>query len=194
MRKFIAAVTLGLTLPLAACFDVDLSLGFPDDETAVATMVMTAGPEFYAMATSDGEPFCADGTETTLDDGKHRCTQTVSGPIDEVLSSPDIGEGMTIEKRDGGLVYVTFDMGDIGKEVTPPDEAGGDSEDLKQMMTAAFAGHAITLSVSGKKIVESNGTISDDGKTATFTIPLDGLITEQNGLPDAFETLLKPGK
>lgn len=193
MRRIFPVLAFGAMLPLAACFDVDLSLGFPDADTAEATMVMTSGPEFYAMMTSNGDPFCDGGKETTLDDGRHRCSQTFSGPVDEVMNDPDMGKGMTIEPRGGGLLYVAFDLGDIGQEVTPPEQMNDGSDEMQQTLAAAFTGHAITLNVSGSRIIETNGTISDDGTKASFTIPLDQLVSRQTELPSAFETVLKPG-
>ncbi|HHS94163.1 MAG TPA: hypothetical protein ENK63_02320 [Rhodobacterales bacterium] len=192
MRRFLSALSLVFIVPLAACFDVDMSVNVVDDNTAEATMVMTASPEFYAMMTSSGEAFC-EGEETALDDGSHTCTETFSGSIDEVLDNPDMGEGMTFERRDGGLVFISFDLGDLSDEVTPPAEAGGDDEDMRQMMRAAFVGHHIKLSISGAEIVETNGTLSDDGKTAQLVIPLEGLMDETSDLPAGFDVLLKPG-
>jgi hypothetical protein len=192
MRRVLSILSLGFILPLAACFDVDMSFDFVDDNAVEGTMVMTASPEFYAMTTSSDEPFC-EGEEATLEDGSHTCTETVSGTIDEVLNNPDMGEGMTIERRDGGLLYVAFDLGDLTSDVAPPEEDGEDSEEMKNMMMAAFMGHAISINVSGAEIVETNGTISEDGTTATFEIPLESLLDEETELPAAFETVLKPG-
>lgn len=192
MRRILSAFSLALIVPLAACFDVEMSVNVVDDTTAEATMVMTASPEFYAMMTSDGEAFC-EGEETALDDGSHTCTETYSGTIEDVLGNPDIGEGVTFERRDGGLVFVSFDLGDLSNEVAPPGEAGADDEDMRQMMQAAFVGHQIKLNVSGSEIVETNGTLSDDGKTAQLVIPLETMLDETNDLPASFDVLLKPG-
>lgn len=193
MRRFLSVLSVTLVLPLAACFDVDLSLNFDGENSAAGTMVMTASPEFYAMTTQSGDPFC-EAEEKTLEDGSHTCTDSFSGTIDELLADPNMGEGMSIERRDGGLVYIAFDLRDISNKVAPPQEDTKDGADeMKQMMVTAFTGHAITLSVAGAEIVETNGTLSDDGKTATFTIPLEVLLDDNNDLPDAFETTLKPG-
>ena len=113
------------------------------------------------------------------------------GTIDEAINDPDIGEGMTIERRDGGLLYVAFDIDEVTADLEPPAEAGG--EEMIAMMAEAFAGHAITMNVAGGEIVETNGTVSADGKTASFSIPLDGLITGAATLPSGFDVLLRPG-
>jgi hypothetical protein len=61
------------------------------------------------------------------------------------------------------------------------------------MMAEALAGHAITLNIGGSEIVETNGTVSADGKTATFAIPLDGMVTGADELPASFDVLVRPG-
>lgn len=192
MRSFFSALSLTLVLPLAACFDVDMSMDFVGDDAVEGTMVMTASAEFYAMATSSGEPFC-DGVDEEHDDGSHTCTETLSGTIEEVLNDPDMSEGVTIERRDDGQIFVAFDLGDLTEDVAPPEDEGPEADEMKKMMAAAFVGHAITINVSGAEIIETNGTVSDDGKTASLTIPLETLVADETDLPEAFETLLKPG-
>lgn len=192
MRKFLSLAILLFILPLAACFDAEMSIAFPDDETAQATMVMTATQEFYEMAVSSGDPFCDGGTETQLDDGRHSCTETFTGSIDEAMADPDIGDGMTIERRDGGLLFVSFDLQDVTSDLTDATEQEG-GEEMKAMLAAAFEGHAITMNITGSDIVETNGQVSGDGKTASLTIPLDTLITGDVELPASFDVLLSPG-
>ncbi len=63
---------------------------------------------------------------------------------------------------------------------------------MEEMLRAAFQGHAITMNVSGgAEIVETNGTLSDDGKTATFVIPLEKMLDEDPGLPPSFDVTVK---
>lgn len=191
MRKTLSLISLLFILPLAACFDAEMSLKFPDDNTAEATMVMTAGADFYQMATANGDPFCDGGVEAELADGSHSCTETFSGTIDEAMNNPDIGEGMTIEKRDGGQIYVAWELSTLTEDIVPPDQEG--SDEMKDMLIAAFEGHAITLKVSGAKIIETNGEVSEDGKTVTFRIPLEATLKGGPELPKSFEALVQPG-
>ncbi len=191
MRRAFSFLPLILAVPLAACFDADLTVDFPDQNNAVATMAMTATPEFYAMATSGDEPFCK-GEESLDEDGNHVCTEIVTGTIDEVINDPDIGEGMTIERRDGGLIYVAFDLGALTDDIGPPADEEG-AEEMADMMRAAFEGHAITLNVSGAEVLETNGTVSEDGTMATFVIPLAITIDGMADMPDTFNALIQPG-
>jgi hypothetical protein len=190
MRKPFSLLPLILALPLAACFDVEMSLDFPGEDRAEATMVMLASQDFYALATSSGEAFC-EGEESMHEDGRHVCTETMSGTIDEIASDPDLGSGLVIERRVGGLLHVAFDLGDLTEDIAPAEEDGAD--EMMAMMREAFAGHAITLNISGAKIIETNGTVSQDGTTATYEIPLSVALDGAEGLPETFNALLRPG-
>jgi len=190
MRKALTLLSLLVVVPLAGCFDAEMSLNFPDENSAEATMKMVASADFYAMASSSGEEFC-EGEESVDDAGNHVCIETVSGTIDEIVADPDVGEGLTIERRDGGLLYVAFDLGDITEDLAPPEEEG--AEEMMAMMMEAFAGHSIRMELSGAEILETNGTLSDDGKSASFEIPLDQLLAQTMQLPESFNALVRPG-
>jgi uncharacterized Zn-binding protein involved in type VI secretion len=192
MRPLSSFAPLLFALPLAACFDAEMTLSFPDENTGIATMTMIAGQDIYDMAAASGEPFCEDGEETQLDDGRYSCTQIFSGTVDEVMNDPEVGEGMTIERRGDGLLFVSFDLAEITADMGPPPEAGEDAEMLA-MMAEAFQGHTITMNVAGSEIVETNGTMSDDGKMASFQIPLGDMVTGGVDLPSSFDTVVRPG-
>ena len=191
MRKFSSFAPILFALPLAACFDAEMTLKFPDDNTAEATMVMIASADFYEMSAAGGEDFCDGGVEEQLADGSYSCTETFTGTIEEAVNNPDIGDGLTVERRDGGLLFVSFDLTEVTDDIAPPEEAGG--EEMMAMMAEAFAGHGISINIGGGEIVETNGTLSDDGKMSSFAIPLGEMITGQLDLPASFDTLLRPG-
>ncbi len=192
MPRLTAFAPILLTLPLAACFDAEMTVLFPDQDTAEANMVMIASKEFYDMTVAGGEPFCEEGEEKKLEDGSYSCTTTITGAIDEVAEDPEIGDGLTIERRDGGLLFVSLDLTELTEDVTPPEEEGG--EEMLAMMAEALSGHSISIHVGGKEIKETNGTLSEDGKMASFSIPLGKLFTGKADLPSSFDTLLEPGR
>lgn len=195
MNKFTRFLPIVLALPLAACFDMDMTMSFPDADHAEMVSVMTASPEFYAMSTEGGgeDDLCDTGEGVVQDDGSYICTETHSGTIDELLADPSLTEGMTLERRDGGQIFVAFDLASITSEMAPPEEEAGDAEAMKGMLADAFEGHAITINVVGSEIIETNGEISEDGTKSTFTIPLMTLLEDQPDLPESFDTLLNPG-
>ena len=59
-----------------------------------------------------------------------------------------------------------------------------DDPQAKEMMMQMFKGHAMTLRVSGGKIVDTNMTIAADGMSAELVIPLEDLITGKANIPD----------
>lgn len=191
MRRFLSLLSFSFLFPLAACFDVDVTLTLPDETNAEMKTVMTASPEFYAMSSSGGEDLCEDGDGVVQDDGSYICSETMTGTIDELMSDPEIGEGMTIERRDGGLIYVAFDLGILTEDMAPPE--GEDIADMEEMLREAFAGHGISVNVSGAEIIETNGTISDDGKMASYEIPLTIMFETETDLPETFNALVRPG-
>ncbi len=193
MNRFTRILPFALALPLAACFDMDMTMSFPDVDHAEMVSVMTASPEFYAMSTEGGEDLCEDGEGVMQDDGSYVCTETVSGTIDELMADADASEGMVIERRDGGLIYVAFDLASLTDEMAPSEEDAASAEQMKAMLGEAFVGHAITINVAGSEIIETNGTISEDGKSASYEIPLMTLLEDNPELPDTFNALLKPG-
>lgn len=191
MRRFLSVVSLALTLPLAACFDVDITADFSGADSAEMTMVMRATPEFTALATQSGEDLCKDGDGALEADGSYVCTDVVTGTIDEIAANPDFKEGMRIERRDGGALYVEFDLGDLTKDIQIPEDDG--AEEMRAMMIDSFEGHAISITVRGKEILESNGVVSEDGTSARFDLDLTALLKAPTEVPEAFGTLLVPG-
>ncbi|WP_421702506.1 hypothetical protein [Aliiroseovarius sp.] len=198
MRKFLAALFM---LPLAACFDASISISFLDNENAEMNAVMTMGPEFYGMMAQSGEDPCEEGVGEAQADGSFICTISEQDTIDNLIAqvnapsdpadaeSPTTGmaEGYSIERLDAETVRVSFDLSEMMNDSKPDEDLG----DMEEMLRAAFMGHAITMNVSGAEIVETNGTLSEDGKTATFVIPLEKMLDEDPGLPPSFDVTVK---
>ncbi|WP_300515460.1 hypothetical protein [Aliiroseovarius sp.] len=194
MRKILATLFL---LPLAACFDADISISFLDNENAEMNAVMTMGPEFYAMMAQSGEDPCEEGVGEAQADGSFVCTISEQDTIDNLIAqvnapadptdadSPTTGmvQGYAIERIDADTVRVSFDLSEMFSDTKPEEGLG----EMEEMLRASFQGHAITMNVSGAEIVETNGTVSGDGKTASFVIPLETLLDDDPGLPSSFD-------
>ncbi len=94
-------------------------------------------------------------------------------------------DGASFSVVSPGVVRATFSTAEMQGDLA---ESTGGTEELdeetKAMMTAAFEGHSITLKISGKRIVESNMTISADGTSAEQIIPLTDLMNGNAELPD----------
>lgn len=195
MRRFLSALSLAAIVPLAGCFDVDATIAITGEDEAKMDMQMKIGADLVAMMSGSGEDPCEDMVREDQDDGSVICTDSKSGSIDELMADPDMGEGLTIEKRDGGLVYVAFDLDDLTGEMGMGDDdmSAEERAQMVAMMGSMFEGHKMVLNIAGAEVVETNGTLSDDGKTATYEIPLTVLLDEETTLPESFNALVEPG-
>ena len=195
MKKLLFAL---LLLPLAGCFDADMTFTVNDDDTATMMAVMSMGPEMYGMIASSGEDPCEEGVGEVQADGGYICTIEETDTLDNIVADlkqaqegqegpMDLAEGFTLERLDGGLVKVAFDLASLGEGAA---EAGMDPAMMGSMMQA-FEGHGMTITVVGKEILDTNGTLSDDGKSATMHIPLTAIMTQDATLPTSFDVTLK---
>lgn len=193
MRKLLFLLCL---LPLTACIDADMKMQVEGD-TATVSSVITMGPDGYQMMASSGQDLCEDGVGTQLDDGGYRCEVEETGTIDEMIAeletAKDNSDGMApdnsaqIERLDNGDVRVSFDLAELKAQISE----GGMDPTMIAMMQQAFVGRRIMMEIEGN-IVETNGVLSDDGRKASVTIPLDKLLMQDPSVPDGFVTIVTP--
>ena len=179
-----------LTIGLAGCMDItsDVEILSETDGRITTTSVMSA--EIYAMTTSgmaaateEGETdgFCNEegATLTENADGSATCVVVVEGTFEE-LSEGDEGGGAVYEVVSPGVVKVSFSTESMKGELGANDE---DDEQTKAMMLAFFEGHAITIRVRGKEVLDTNMTRAGDG-AAEVVIPFVDLINGTLEMPD----------
>ena len=71
------------------------------------------------------------------------------------------------------------------------DEGGDDDDDMeamRSMIAATFAGRVLSWKVTAPEIVSTNGQISEDGKTATWEVPMSVAVLD--GGVHNFETVV----
>jgi hypothetical protein len=198
MRRLKRLFTALLILPLAACFDADMTLDFTneDDVTMVATMNMS--PDLFQMMSGMGQDPCADadGVGTANADGTYTCKMEHTGTLDEIIEmSTDVEQngtpfsqsgGTTVERR-GDAIFVSFDLARMMEDMPPAEERA----QMSMMFGDAFSGKAITINVTADTIIETNGTLLDDGKTAQFIIDLGAMFSPNlPDLPNSFDILM----
>ncbi len=174
-----------LTLSLAACMDISMEVEILSQTEAKGTMTTTMASDIYAMVAAQEvegeESFCEEGelveTAETVS-----CIVTETGPFAEMNLGED-GEAPMIEAIGGGQVRVSFPLSDISDEVGEGLGAGEDPE-MMAMMAQMFEGNAITLKVSGGRILDTNMELSADGHSASFTILFTDLLTGELDLPE----------
>jgi hypothetical protein len=184
------AGAVALTVALTGCIDVTMDMEITSDTTGKATMTSVMGKDFYAMvkagaesgdASSDG--FCKEegSVLTELEDGSASCVQTTEGAFAD-LKMGEEESGATFTVVSPGVVRVAFKTDDMKSEVTE----GAQDEETKAMMAAFFEGHFITMRVGGKRVTDTNMTLSADGTSAETKIPFLDLINGTVELPPEF--------
>lgn len=185
--KIAASATLALAL--AGCVDVSIDIAVTGKDMAKVTTVQVMTADVYSMVkmsaesgeTSDGA-FCDEGELVENADGSATCTLVEEGSFAKLSMAPKDGEGgMTFTEAGPGLVRVALPTADMKTELGADEEM---DEQTRQMATAFFEGHSVTISVTGAEIVETNMTRSADGKKASHEIPLLDLINGTLELPD----------
>lgn len=188
-----------VVLPLSACFNADLDFVVHDDETATMSAHMILGPEMYGMIVQSGQDPCEEGVGTPNADGSFSCRVEKTDTIDNLIAEIETGkqnaasggvnhnQGVTIERMDGPYVRLIFDLAEVKQAAA---ESGVDPS-MMGMLQQAFQGRRIHMTITGKEIVETNGILSEDGKTAEITIPLLALIEPDTNLPGQFLTIVR---
>jgi hypothetical protein len=183
------AGAIGLTVMLAGCFDISMDIEVLSEATARAEVTTTIGADIYPMLKqggTEGNDFCKEEGDvlTENDDGSATCSQTKEGTFAELDLQEEDGAKFAVVSP--GVVRATFSTKEMQGDLAETTGAGGEEmdEETKAMMTAAFEGHNVTLRISGKKIVESNMTVSADGTSAEQVIPLIELMNGTTTLPE----------
>lgn len=192
------------TLPLlAGCFDYSQSLNVAADGTATLVLVAEMSVELLQMDPDmAGEDFCpapapedipAGFTVTTEQtdgpEGSAICTTTATGPLDELQAVLDEqallpggvdGEGgiLTLTNEGNGeySYNFTFTIPDEEEAGATP-EMQAQADQMEAMMLQMMADGTLTWSVTAPRIISTNGV--QDGNTATFTLPLTAMLTDQ---------------
>jgi hypothetical protein len=212
------AGALALTITLAGCIDVTMDVKVKNATEATGTMTQTIGAQFYPMikasskstdaSSSDG--FCTgkDGGKLTENaDGSATCTIVKDGKFAD-LSFDNGKESVTFTSPGPGLVRVAWPTKELSSGINDAAAGGGAAaggasgaasdeeskkaaEQMKAAMGAYFAGHFLTLSVSGGEITDSNMTIAADKQSASDKIPFTDLLNGTVKLPDELYAVVK---
>lgn len=174
---------------LSACVDVSMELEVVDENNGIGKTIMVMDREFYDMSQAQGESdFCEDDGEFTLTETEATCVTSEKGSYAELFEGSDQGEPTpTVTSAGPGLVRVSYPTASMMEEL------GDDASDPEAMamMEQFFAGHNITLAVSGGEIVDTNMTLSDDGQYASVVIPFLDLFSSEVTLPKESYAVVK---
>lgn len=196
MRTAKWAGTLMLAVSLSACVDAAVDIELTGADTARATVTQDMSADFYAMMkmnAEDGEAredhmFCANGALSEHADGSATCTIVEQGRFADLAALGEGDNGLTFTPAGPGLVRIGLPMDDMRAEI------GADKDldaETRQMIEALFAGHAITISISGGEITDTNMTLAEDGESARAQLPFLDLINGTVELPSEFFAVVR---
>lgn len=185
MMKFTA---LAAAVALSGCIDVDLTTTITGPDTAQLSGYTEVQTEILAMM-GGTEAFCneAEGGTLEMTDTTARCNMLIEGsfaqvfegePGEPVPSATDLGDG---------TVRVEFPLG----AMTADSAEMRDDPQTMAMMRPMLEGHNFTVHIAGAEIISTNGTLADDGKSASFTFPLVEILNADFVIPDVFEAIVR---
>jgi len=208
MRKSLVVGTAAVLPLLAGCFDLNQSLEVGADGQAVMRMEMAMDSSVLALAGANQEDpftFCDEEEMTDVPEGvtveverstsdtDEVCVVTATGPIETIAvamanggfapQTEETAGASEVTMTDEGDGVYAFDMRlDAGEAMG---EAGGEGAEMEaammQMMLQFTAGRTLQWSITAPEIIETTGALSDDGKTASYSVALSDLLTMPEG-------------
>lgn len=200
LGKYAAILLMGAGL--AGCVNADVEVAFVDSTSAHVMTTTTIGADFYSMIkaaeeeagegeedleiTSEG--FCDTGDLTENEDGSATCVDMMHGTFDELNAQNAEEGGILFTAQDDGTVRVSLPMDALGSQIGAEEEM---DEETKTMMSAMFAGHGITFTITAAEIIESNMDVSDDKTAATLKLDFAELIEGKTEFPEEYFALVR---
>lgn len=177
------AGAVALTMGLAGCMDVSMEIDVTSETGGTATTISTMGADIYSMvkagaASEDaGEGFCQEEGSVLVEnaDGSATCTLIVEGDFAQIGGQGE--DGAKFEVVSPGVVKVSLSTESMKGELGNTEE----DEQTKAMMQQFFEGHAITIRVKGKEVLDTNMDRKDG--VAEKVIPFLDLINGTTNLP-----------
>jgi hypothetical protein len=195
-----------LTAALAGCMDVTGEIEVKSETSGKATSIITMGAEFYPMikqmqeaakaggdsaSMSSEDNFCKEEGDVLTEnaDGSATCTSVKEGELSEIMTGSGPNSDAKVTVVSPGVVRVAFSTADMSTQLANGPGGGegttgsAEEEQTKAMLAAYFEGHNATLRIKGKKVIDTNMTLSDDGTTAEQVIPFTELLSGKTDLP-----------
>lgn len=186
--RVLKIIAVGAVLAVGGCIDMEMDTAIlGPDQARVSGFVQVPRGMLDMVGGTDG--FCAeeDGT-LEMTETHARCNMLTEGTFAEVFEADTEGEPTpTATDLGDGTVRVVFPMAEFTdgmNEMTAEPE-------MVAMFRPMMEGHAVTLSISGREIVSTNGMLSEDGTRASIRFDLTDLLEEETGLPETFEAVVR---
>ncbi|MCA2010337.1 hypothetical protein [Pararhodobacter sp. CCB-MM2] len=186
--RMIHAAALAGALALSGCIDVDMTATIEGADQATVNGHMIVQRQMLDMM-GGGEAFCPadEGGTLTTTDTEARCDVMTSGSFAEVFEGEPGEPTPTATDLGDGTVRVVFPVGQMGADT---EEMRNDPQ-MAQMMRPMLEGHSFTIRLAGAEIVSTNGEISEDGTSASYTFQLVDILNPEVQLPETFEAVIR---
>ncbi|MEJ8476650.1 hypothetical protein [Roseibium algae] len=117
-----------------------------------------------------------------MEKGDIVCLIKVHGPTASVLGAFSGGKLLPMpndQKPDGMQMNFEENGNEKRIEITvfPTAKKDGDENPMEAMFIGATSGRFISWNVTAPRIIETSGKLSEDGKTASFSLPVATLLT-----------------
>jgi hypothetical protein len=198
------AGVLCVTAGLAGCMDVNADIEVLSESTGKITTSMTIGGDFYPMikemaaaggteGASKSEGFCEKAGEKLTEnaDGSATCVTVKEGDFATITAGEDgnPSEDAQFMVVNPGVIRVVFKTSEMKSEVAKGAGGGSGASSAEEAQALAmikpyFEGKKVTITVKGKKIVETNMTLAGDNKSASLAIPFNDLLEGKADVPE----------
>ncbi len=198
-------------LSLTGCFDLNQSLRVSDSGETTFNFAFTLDAEVLEITDEsdiDAEGTCdSDEVWENLPEGLTRvsdvrlegrdlvCEYTISGPLAkfEELSADIQREGndidvIKLEILDDHRARITSVYNFSSDDMDAGQDDSMMARSIKKMIASNFEGHYVRWAIAAPAVLESNGDISSDGRSVTWSVSLEDAIV--NGGEYRFEAVI----
>ena len=186
--RFFPSVALAGALALSGCIDIDMTAEITGADQARLHGHMTIERAMVDML-GGATDFCPaeEGGTLVLSDTEARCDISKDGTFADVFEAEPGEPAPTITDLGDGTVRVSFPIGAMGADTAEMRE----DPQAAAMLRPMLEGHTFTIRVAGAEIVETTGTLSEDGRSASFSFPLIEVLNPEMQLPETFDTVVR---
>lgn len=183
--RIMKVAVVGAALALSGCFDMEMDITVLGPDQVRLGGFMQVNRDMLDMM-GGADEFCGeeDG-ELELTDTTARCSFFEEGTVEELFEGDP--EAPTFTDLGDGTVRVSMPL----EEFTGEMDEFADDPAAMAMFRPMMEGHGMTFRISGAEIITTNGTISEDGTSASISFGLTDMMQEGFEIPDAFEAVVR---
>ncbi|WHO22639.1 hypothetical protein G6L90_06670 [Agrobacterium tumefaciens] len=195
--KLKTSTAIAALLMLSGCFEMQQDIVVSDNGTTEINLVMSVDAALLNMGPKDKpDNFCTaipagklpeglKGSATrTTEKGDVVCTIALEGPTEQVFAVLAKGNllGGDNQNKSKDLAMTITDQGlnkRLDLAIPPTPSKPGDNPQMESMLIGATSGRYLEWRVTAPQIIETSGKLSEDGKTASYSLPLASVLSNK---------------